>query len=213
MLFNPASHPRDFGRKYPFYLKTKTKASTIPNNHEKSSIKYTFVVKYSPMSTATALHLDATDLRLLSLLQADASLSNQALADLAHLSPATCHRRLKRLRDEGVIEKQVAILSPHRVAEALGWGVSALVEVSLDVQTQEALAAFEAHVVADAQVQQCWRVSPGPDFVLVVQVPDMPAYQALAQRLFTAHHQVRNVRAFFAVKRAKFGTQIPLPPG
>ena len=137
---------------------------------------------------------------------------NQALADLTHLSPATCHRRLKRLRDEGVIEKQVAILSPHRVAEALGWGVSALVEVSLDMQTQEALDAFEALVVADAQVQQCWRVSPGPDFVLVVQVPDMPAYQALAQRLFTAHHQVRNVRAFFAVKRAKFGSQIPLPP-
>ena len=103
-------------------------------------------------------------------------------------------------------------LPQGEVAEALGWGVSALVEVSLDMQTQEALDAFEALVVADAQVQQCWRVSPGPDFVLVVQVPDMPAYQALAQRLFTAHHQVRNVRAFFAVKRAKFGSQIPLPP-
>ena len=48
--------------------------------------------------------------------------------------------------------------------------------------------------------------------MLEVQVRDMPAYQALAQRLFTAHHQVRNVRAFFAVKRAKFGSQIPLPP-
>ena len=170
------------------------------------------MVKYSTMINPLPLQIDATDLRLLTLLQNDASLSNQALADLAHLSPATCHRRLKRLRDEGVIEKQVAILSPHRLAEALGWGVSALVEVSLDVQTQEALDAFETHVVADAQVQQCWRVSPGPDFVLVVQVPDMPAYQALAQRLFTAHHQVRNVRAFFAVKRAKFGTQVALPP-
>ena len=149
------------------------------------------MVKYSSMSTPSPLQLDATDLRLLALLQDDASQSNQALADQAHLSPATCHRRLKRLRDEGVIEKQVALLSPHRVAEALGWGVSALVEVSLDVQTQEALDAFEAHVVADAQVQQCWRVSPGPDFVLVVQVPDMPAYQALAQRLFTAHQPLR----------------------
>lgn len=154
--------------------------------------------------------LDATDLRLLALLQEDAGRSNQALADLAHLSPATCHRRIKRLKDDGFIEKQVAILSPNKVAEALGWGVTALVEVSLDVQTQEAMDAFEAHAVADLQVQQCWRVSPGPDFVLVVQVPDMPAYQTLAQRLFTAHHQVRNVRAFFAVKRAKFGTQVAL---
>jgi Lrp/AsnC family leucine-responsive transcriptional regulator len=89
--------------------------------------------------------------------------------------------------------------------------LAALVEISLDVQTQEALDAFEARAVATAQVQQCWRVSPGPDFVLVVQVPDMPAYQELARTLFTSSSQVRNVRAFFSVKRAKFGTELPLP--
>jgi hypothetical protein len=54
-------------------------------------------------------------------------------------------------------------------------------------------------------------VSPGPDFVLVVQVQDMPAYQELAKRLFTDDAQVRNVRAFFAVKRAKFQSTLPLP--
>lgn len=163
------------------------------------------------MDTPPTPQLDATDLRLLALLQEDASLSNQALADRAHLSPATCHRRVRRLWDEGVIERQVTILSPQKLADALGWGLSALVEISLDVQTQEALDAFEARAVADAEVQQCWRVSPGPDFVLVVQVPDMPAYHELARRLFTQDQQVRNVRAFFAVKRAKFGTQLPLP--
>jgi DNA-binding Lrp family transcriptional regulator len=102
-------------------------------------------------------------------------------------------------------------VSPQKLAEALGWGLSALVEISLDVQTQEALDAFEARAVAAPEVQQCWRVSPGPDFVLVVQVADMPAYQALARRLFTEDRQVRNVRAFFSVKRAKFGTSLPLP--
>jgi Lrp/AsnC family leucine-responsive transcriptional regulator len=159
-----------------------------------------------------ALELDDTDLRLLDLLQADASLSNQALADKAQLSPATCHRRVRRLREEGVIEREVAIISPDKLAQALGWGLGALIEISLDVQTQEALDAFEARAVATPEVQQCWRVSPGPDFVLVVQVADMPAYQALARTLFTQDGQVRNVRAFFAVKRAKFGTQLPLPP-
>ncbi|MGE5450462.1 MAG: Lrp/AsnC family transcriptional regulator [Acidobacteriota bacterium] len=155
--------------------------------------------------------LDAVDLRLLNLLQQDASVSNQALADAAHLSAATCHRRVKRLRDEGFIERQVAILSPQRLADALGWGLSALVEISLDVQTQEALDAFEAKAVQDAAVQQVWRVSPGPDFIVVVQVPDMPAYQELAKRLFTDDSRVRNVRAFFAVKRAKFQPTVPLP--
>lgn len=156
-------------------------------------------------------HLDDVDIQLLSRLQEDASPSNQALAEALGLSAATCHRRIKRLKDEGFIERQVAILSPQKLAEALGWGLSALVEISLDVQTQEALDAFEARALAEPQVQQCWRVSPGPDFILVAQVPDMPAYQDLAKRLFTQDSQVRNVRAFFAVKRAKFGTQWPLP--
>ncbi|MBI5926131.1 MAG: Lrp/AsnC family transcriptional regulator [Aquabacterium sp.] len=156
--------------------------------------------------------LDTIDQQLLSLLQQDASLSNQALAELVALSPATCHRRVRRLKDEGFIAQQVAILSPEKMAEALGWGLSALVEISLDMQTQEALDSFERKAVAEAEVQQCWRVSPGPDFILVVQVVDMPAYQELARRLFTQDSQVRNVRAFFAVKRAKFGSQWPLPP-
>jgi len=57
-------------------------------------------------------------------------------------------------------------------------------------------------------VLQCYRVSPGPDFVVIVQVADMPAYHALAHRVFTAQANVRNVRTFFSVHRAKFETRI-----
>ena len=103
--------------------------------------------------------LDAIDLRLLDLLQADAALSNQALAEAAHVSPATALRRVRRLVDSGVIERQVAIVSPQRVG-----GLSAVVELTLDRQGAEHLAAFEQRAVADAAVQQCYRVSPGPDF-------------------------------------------------
>ena len=59
-------------------------------------------------------------------------------------------------------------------------------------------------------LQQCYRVSPGPDFVLITHTPDMPAYLALAQRLFTSNANVRNVRAFFSTKRAKLDTRIAL---
>ena len=59
-------------------------------------------------------------------------------------------------------------------------------------------------------MQQCWRVSPGPDFVLVVEVADMEAYQALARTLFTEDANVRQVRAYFATKRAKFTTALPV---
>ena len=156
--------------------------------------------------------MDAIDLLLLDLLQRDASLSNQALAERAGVSPATSLRRVKRLEALGVIERRMAMLNPERLAALLGHGLTVLVEVSLDRQGAEHLDAFEVRAVADAAVQQCYRVSPGPDFVLVLAVRDMPGYQALAQRLFTQDANVRNVRAFFSTKRAKFEPHQPLPP-
>lgn len=149
--------------------------------------------------------LDEIDIRLLNLLQADAARSNQALAEAAHVSPATALRRVRRLVDAGVIERQVAIVRPARVG-----GLTALVELSLDHQGAEHLAAFEARAVADAAVQQCYRVSPGPDFMLVLWLADMPAYHALVQRLFTQDANVRNVKTFFATHRAKFEPAVPL---
>ena len=154
--------------------------------------------------------IDATDLKLLDTLQQDASLSNQQLAERAHISPPTCLRRVKRLRDAGLIEREMAVLNPDRLASTLGLGLTALVEISLDRQGAELMEAFEARVVADEAVQQCYRVSPGPDFMLVVHVADMPGYLALAQRLFTQDANVRNVKAFFSVKRAKFAPRVLL---
>jgi DNA-binding Lrp family transcriptional regulator len=155
--------------------------------------------------------LDATDLQLLAILQADASISNIALADKLRISAPTCLRRTKRLQQEGWIEKQVAILSSDKLGQLMGHNVTALIEVSLDKQGEELLQTFETRAIQEAAVQQCWRVSPGPDFMLVVQVPDMPSYLAFTQRLLTQDANVRNVKAFFSVKRAKFGTEIPLP--
>lgn len=156
------------------------------------------------------MDIDATDIQLLGALQNDASLSNQALAALVHVSPPTCLRRVKRLRDAGLIEREVALLSPDKLAAALGYGLTALVEITLDRQGAEQLEAFEARVVPDDAVQQCYRVSPGPDFVLLVHVADMPQYLALSQRLFTSDANVRNVKAFFSTKRAKFKPKVLL---
>jgi DNA-binding Lrp family transcriptional regulator len=85
-----------------------------------------------------------------------------------------------------------------------------MVEVTLDAQGTEHLDAFEQRACADDAVQQCWRVSPGPDFVLVVQAADMPHYLAITQRLLTQDANVRNVKAFFATKRAKFTSTWPV---
>jgi DNA-binding Lrp family transcriptional regulator len=154
--------------------------------------------------------LDSIDLLLLDHLQHDASLSNVALAEKVNVSPPTCLRRVKRLVEGGWVERQVAVLSTDRLAATLGYGLTVLVEVSLDQQGSEHLDAFETLAVAHAAVQQCWRVSPGPDFMLVVQARDMPHYLAISQTLFTQNANVRNVKAFFATKRAKFTTTWPI---
>jgi Lrp/AsnC family leucine-responsive transcriptional regulator len=150
--------------------------------------------------------LDDLDRRILDQLQTDASLTNQDLAERVHASPPTCLRRVRRLTEIGVIEKQVAILNPARLGNTL----TALVEVTLDIQAAERLDEFEARMRSEAAILQCYRVSPGPDFLLVAQVKDMPAYHALVHRAFTAQANVRNVRTFFSVHRAKFETRLAL---
>ena len=161
--------------------------------------------------TLTPIELDAIDLRLLERLQVDASLSNQALAELVHVSPPTCLRRVKRLTDAGLIEREIAILNVDAMAQHIGHGLCAVVEITLDRQDQAALLAFEQRVQHEDAVQQCYRLSPGPDFCLVVHARDMPDYLALTQRLFTVDANVRNVKSFFSIKRSKFGAHLPLP--
>ena len=155
-------------------------------------------------------NLDSTDLKLLELLQSDASLSNQALAERVHISPPTCLRRVKRLHEAGLIERQIALLSPDKLSALLGHGLTAIIEITLDRQGAGQLEAFEEKVMLESAVQQCYRVSPGPDFILLVHVADMPHYLALTQRLFTGDANVRNVKAFFSTKRSKFEPKVLL---
>ena len=157
-----------------------------------------------------SLELDAIDLQLLAQLQRDASLSNQALAEHVHTSPPTCLRRVKRLHKAGLIERQIAILNPEKLTDTIGFGLTAIVEITLDRQDVQALEQFETRVARETAIQQCYRVSPGPDFVLIVHAANMPAYQAVTQQLFTSDANVRNVKAFFSIKRSKFGAELPL---
>jgi DNA-binding Lrp family transcriptional regulator len=106
----------------------------------------------------------------------------------------------------------VAILNPAPLAEEFGEGLHAILEVTLDRQSAQDLDAFEARAVADTEVSQCWRVSAGPDFVLVVLVGDMGGYQQLVDRLLGVQANVRNVKTFFAVRRAKCNPAVWLPP-
>jgi Lrp/AsnC family leucine-responsive transcriptional regulator len=150
--------------------------------------------------------LDHLDYRILEYLQQDCSITNQTLAKQVQASPPTTLRRVRRLAAAGYIEGQVALLS----AAKLGWPLTAIIEITLDSQAAEIMQAFESRMVDEDVVTQCYRVAPGPDFILIVQVADMAAYHALAHRAFTSAARVRNVRSFFSTHQAKFTTQLPL---
>ena len=154
--------------------------------------------------TNLAISMDEVDRRILNALQLDSSHTNAELAELVHVSPPTCLRRVKQLTEAGILARQVAIVSPEKVGARL----TAIIEISLDVQAAERMAEFEALAALEAAVLQCYRVAPGPDFVLIVQLADMPAYHALAHRLFAAHANVRNVKTYFSTFRSKFETRI-----
>ncbi|MGG5142635.1 MULTISPECIES: Lrp/AsnC family transcriptional regulator [Alcaligenes] len=153
------------------------------------------------------IELDELDLRILEQLQNDASISNQELALLVHASPPTCLRRVRRLSEQGVIRRQVALLD----AEQLGSSLTAIVEITLDRQGEEYLQQFERLMAPEAAVTQCYRVSTGVDFIVILQVSDMTAYHKLAHALFTSQANIRNIRSFFSIHQAKFETRVPLP--
>ncbi|HBJ67606.1 Lrp/AsnC family transcriptional regulator [Alcaligenes nematophilus] len=153
------------------------------------------------------IELDELDLRILEQLQNDASISNQTLALRVHASPPTCLRRVRRLSEQGVIRRQVALLDP----EQLGPSLTAIVEITLDRQGEEYLQQFERLMAPEAAVTQCYRVSTGVDFIVILQVSDMTAYHKLAHALFTSQANIRNIRSFFSIHQAKFETRVPLP--
>jgi len=150
------------------------------------------------------LDLDPLDRRILNTLQDDCALTHEQLAVRVHSSPPTCLRRVRRLVDAGVIARRIAVLDPDRLPQ----GLTALVEIQLERQGAELAEAFEQRITQDAAVQQCYRVSSGPNFVLVVWTPDMAAYHAFAHRALTSDANVRNLKVYFATRRAKFAPAI-----
>ena len=154
--------------------------------------------------------LDDLDWRILAFLQDNNSLRQQDLAEAVNSSAPTVLRRVQRLKKAGWIEREIAILNADKIAAATGHGLHAIIEVTLEQQSAQLLDEFERAACARREVQQCYRTSAGQDFVLIVQVANMPAYQAFASSLLAQDRRVRNVKTYFASKRAKFSTALDL---
>jgi Lrp/AsnC family transcriptional regulator len=151
-------------------------------------------------------HLDRTDIRLLQLLQEDASLSIAQLADAVALSTNACWRRVKQLEEAGVIRRRVALLD----ADLLGCGITVFVAIRTNQHNEDWLETFAQGVADIPEIVEFYRMSGDVDYLLKVLVADIPHYDRVYKRLIKVT-QLTDVSSSFAMERIKSTTAIPLP--
>ena len=126
------------------------------------------------------------------------------LADKLHISQPTCLRRVRDLREMGIISAEVAMVDPF----ALGYGMLAFLEISLTNQSDAHMQEFEQRMIKEAEVMQCYFVSGEYDYFIVVHVINMDAYYQFVRRVISGSGNVRHFHSRFPMKRAKFATRI-----
>jgi Lrp/AsnC family transcriptional regulator len=150
-------------------------------------------------------HMDATDTKILMLLQEDASISIAELAQRVNLSQTPCWKRIQRLEATGVIEKRVALVNPEKV----GLDLTVFVSIEIADHSGQWLQRFAEFVSAMPEVMEFYRMAGEVDYMLRVAVPDMAAYDRLYQRLVEAV-PLKNVTSRFAMQRVKSTTAYDL---
>ena len=124
--------------------------------------------------------LDQFDRRILALMQENSRRTGQELSALVGLSPAACLRRVQRLRDSGVILREIAIVAP----KALGRRVTMIVMIGIERDRPDRYRLFMAEMRDRPEVTQCWQVTGDNDIVMTVEVEDMEAYSVFTERHF-----------------------------
>ena len=152
------------------------------------------------------ISLDDVDKRLLTLLQKNNRLTADELGDKVGTSRSSVQRRLKRFRDEGIIEADISVLSP----KAVGRSMTFIVEVELERERTDLLDDFRRSMLALEDVQQCYYVTGHTDFILVVTAVDMTAYEEFSRRVFTENANIRRFHSNVVVSRVKTGLDVPL---
>lgn len=152
--------------------------------------------------------MDSFDKKILDIVQLNNLLSTEKIAERVNLSPSAVQRRLKRLRKDGVIEADVAVVSP----QATGRVLTIIVEVTLEQERplSSVLDEFKKLVLAVPEVMQCYHVTGNADFILIIAAKDMQDYEALTHRLFIDNRSVRRFQTSFVINRIKSVSVIPL---
>ena len=148
--------------------------------------------------------LDEFDIRILDALQDNNQRTSEELAELVHLSPASCLRRARRLREMKAIVADVSIVAP----EVIGPRMTMIVLVSFEREQHDLIDSFKASMRADPQVTQCYYVTGSVDFVLFVSARDLADYERFTQKFFFENRNVRKFETMVVMSCAKFDISV-----
>jgi Lrp/AsnC family leucine-responsive transcriptional regulator len=155
------------------------------------------------------MELDRFDRQLLNLVQEDAGQTAERLAEQIGLSPSAIQRRLKRLREAGVIARDIAVVD----AKSVGGPTSFIVSLQVERERPELLAQLRQWLAAQPHIQQVFYVTGEADFILVVMAPDTETYDALMSQMLAANPNVKRFTTNVALSVVKRGLTIPVPLG
>ena len=153
------------------------------------------------------MQLDAVDLRILTELQQDSSLSNVELSRRVHLSPSPCLMRVRHLESEGVIQRYVALCD----TKSLGLGLNVFISITLKEQSRKALAEFEQRIAEHDEVMECYLMTGDSDYLIRVALADLAALERVILNQLTPISGVEKIRSSFALKQVRYKTALPLP--
>lgn len=149
--------------------------------------------------------LDRIDIALLALVQNNNRLTSDELAEIVNLSATACQRRLKRLRTEGIIEADVAIVSP----KAVGRHVTMIVLVTLERERADIIDRFKAAIRNAQDVMMGYYVTGDADFILVITANDMEGYERFTRRFFYENPDIKGFKTMVVMDRVKAGFALP----
>jgi len=153
------------------------------------------------------VELDSKDWAILRLVQGDATLSIQAIADHVGLSANPCWRRIKRMEESGIIARRVALLDP----DAVGVGTCVFVTIHTRRHDAEWLATFHAAIEGIDEIMECHRMAGDIDYLLKLRVSDIAGYDRFYQRLIRRVPDIADVTASFSMEEIKATTALPKP--
>ena len=152
------------------------------------------------------MNIDKADITIINALQKDAKIGIENLTEMTSLSTASVQRRLKSLRESGIILREVAVIDPTKVGQLMSF----VVLVELERERRDQIDEFVRRVTKEPQVQQCYYVTGDADFCLICTAKDMNDFEELTQRLFFEDANVRRFRTSVVMGRKKVSMEIYL---